>query len=153
MKLYTFSLQVCHVTLNGNAKKIGGAGLYVEVDETLLFRRKYNRGHRIKGEKIRIVGGICRETKERFAVRVKNRSRSELWKALRKHIAPKSILVTDGYVGYTGVAGNLGFAAHETVIHKDEFVNSIFQEIHTNTVEGMWGKMKRLISRTGSNGN
>lgn len=81
---------------------------------------------------------------------MKNRSRAEIVKALRKHIAKDSILVTDGYVGYTGVAITLGFAAHEVVIHKENFVNPIFREIHTNTVENMWGKLKRVVARTGS---
>lgn len=61
-------------------------------------------------------------------------------------------MVTDGYVVYTGVASALKLAAHEVVVHKENFVNPMFREIHTNTVEGMWGKLKKQVGRTGTNG-
>lgn len=144
--------QVCHKIIRKARKKIGGSGLHVEVDESFLFRRKYHRGHKIKGEDVWILGGICRETKESFVVRIANRGRKSIWDELRRHIAPGSILVTDGYVVYSGVASALNFSAHEVVVHKDNFVNPIFREIHTNTIEGMLGKLKRQIGRTGTNG-
>ena len=51
--------------------KIGGEGLTIEIDETLMSRRKYHRG-RILSEKW-IFGGICRETGEIFAYLVPDR--------------------------------------------------------------------------------
>ena len=35
--------------LRTNSEQIGGEGVIVEVDETLLGRRKSNRGHKVEG--------------------------------------------------------------------------------------------------------
>ena len=137
--------------VNSQRKKIGGLGKWVEVDEAHLFRRKYNRGRRVAGEHVWIFGGICRETKERFIVRVPDRKKSTLWPLLRKFVAPGSILVTDDFKSYVGVAAALGFAAHETVTHKYNFVNPLFPEIFTNGVECMWAKFKKSVKRAGNN--
>jgi len=134
------------------SKKIGGPGLFVEVDEAHLFRRKYNRGHKIKGESVWLLGGLCRNTKERFVVRVPNRKKVTIWPILKKKIARGSILVTDDFKSYTGVALALGFSAHEIVIHKYHFVNPVFREIFTNNIECCWGKVKKLVHNSGTNG-
>ncbi|ODM87571.1 hypothetical protein Ocin01_19111 [Orchesella cincta] len=94
--------EVCHTSIKKNSTKIGGLGKFVEVDEAHLFRRKYNRGHRVQGESIWILGD----------------------KALE-------------------------FLAHETVVHRTDFVNPIFREIFTNTIECVWGKLKRTVRRGG----
>jgi len=56
---------------------IGGEGIIVEIDESKLGKRKYNRGHRVKG--IWVVGGV-EITPERcmFAVIVQDRSADTL---------------------------------------------------------------------------
>jgi len=53
-------------------EKVGGPGLSVEIDETLLTRRKYNTG-RLQ-EQIWVFGGICRENSAKFLEFVPNRN-------------------------------------------------------------------------------
>ena len=43
---------------------IGGEGIMVEIDESKLGRRKYNRGHRVDG--ILVVGGIEKTPEKRM---------------------------------------------------------------------------------------
>ena len=54
--------QICFEWWLQNAPKIGGPGLTVEVDETVVYKRKYQRGRLVR--EVWIVGGICRETRE-----------------------------------------------------------------------------------------
>jgi len=129
--------QVCQAAIAVSSQKIGGPGCFVEVDEAHLFRRKYNRGHRILGESVWIIGGVCRSTKQKFAIRVPDRKKRTIWPILKRKIARGSILITDDFKTYKGVDKACGFAAHEVVVHKYDFVNPIFREIFTNTVECM----------------
>ena len=47
-----------------NSQPIGGPGIIVQIDETLVFKRKYNRGRNI--QQIWMVGGIAPETNNFF---------------------------------------------------------------------------------------
>jgi hypothetical protein len=47
---------------NSYLKKIGGKNDIVEIDESKSCKRKYNKGHQVKGTWI--VGGISRKTKK-----------------------------------------------------------------------------------------
>jgi hypothetical protein len=44
----------------GSSQKIGGPNKTVEIDENKFGRRKYNRGHKVKGQLV--FGGIERES-------------------------------------------------------------------------------------------
>ena len=56
----------------------------VEIDETLMYRRKYNRGRLLND--VWIFGGICREDGRVFAVVVENRKEETLWDQILQHI-------------------------------------------------------------------
>lgn len=59
-----------------NFHAIGGPGMIVEIDETKVGKRKYNRGHRVEGQWV--FGGICRETGDVFMIPVPDRTRATL---------------------------------------------------------------------------
>jgi hypothetical protein len=54
----------CAILRNETARKIGGVGLHVQIDECLFSKRKYNVGREVR--KMWVVGGICYETNEVF---------------------------------------------------------------------------------------
>ncbi|CAG2250621.1 unnamed protein product [Mytilus edulis] len=53
---------------NIKPQKIGGPSLMVEIDEAKFGKRKYNRGRVV--DRNWVLGGICRETKEMFLMKV-----------------------------------------------------------------------------------
>uniref|UniRef100_A0A0G4FPV6 ISXO2-like transposase domain-containing protein n=1 Tax=Chromera velia CCMP2878 TaxID=1169474 RepID=A0A0G4FPV6_9ALVE len=123
-------------------EKIGGPDVIVEVDESKFGKRKFHRGHRVEG--VWVVGGVERTLEKRFfAVPVPDRSAETLYKVLKKHIHPESILYSDCWKAYNGPAAEI-FADHWWVNHSKYFVDPL-TGIHTNTIEGTWNGLKRFI--------
>lgn len=104
------------------------------------------------GESIWILGGVDRQSKRRFIVRVPDRKKRTLWPILRRHVAPGSLLMTDDFASYKGIDRALGFHAHQSVVHRENFKDPLFPEVYTNGVECLWSKLKRHVRRTGTNG-
>ena len=77
----------------------------VEIDESLIFKRKTNRGRLLNGEQESnwIFGGICRETGEAFLVRVQDRSARTLLAAIRENIMPGTRVISDCWRSYQGL--------------------------------------------------
>ena len=45
-----FCREICEVTIERSSQQIGGEGLNVHIDETRVGKRKYQRGHFVKGQ-------------------------------------------------------------------------------------------------------
>lgn len=105
---------------------IGGEGVEVEIDESLLGRRKYNRGRIINGTWI--FGAIEKESKKLFIVPVKKRSRKVLLRIIKKRIAPGSIILSDKWRAYNCLDKE-GYT-HKSVNHSTNFVDPI-SKAHT----------------------
>jgi transposase-like protein len=121
---------------------IGGPNIIVEIDETKLGKRKYNREHRVDG--VWVVGGVERTLERRiFLVEVQERTKETLFEIIQRHVNPGSIIHTDLWRGYTGLRLINGYQ-HHTVNHSMEFIvpNTT---IHTNTIEGTWNGLKMQI--------
>jgi len=71
-----------------NQNSIGGAGVIVEIDETLLVRRKYNRGRQLS--QVWVFGGIERDSKKKFVVPLvgSDRSADTLIPLIKQFILP-----------------------------------------------------------------
>ena len=67
-----------------NSNKIGGRGKTVEVDETLMSKKKNYKGKELP--EIWVVGGICRETDECFAEVAEDRTAETLEELLQCNI-------------------------------------------------------------------
>jgi transposase-like protein len=128
-----------------NFQKIGGIGTTVEVDESLIFKRKNHVGRLLYSEieHTWVVGGICRETRECFAVRVQDRSEQTLSAVLTQHILKGTKIITDCWRGYQKL-DEQGFF-HSKVNHSQNFVDPSDPLIHTNTIERQWRVLKELI--------
>ena len=81
---------------------IGDENIIVEVDESKLGKRKYNRGHKVEG--VWVVGGIERtDERKAFIVPVQDQTKQTLLQVIRKHVEPGSIIYTDLWRGYAGL--------------------------------------------------
>ena len=87
---YSFCRKICDIVINVDSQPIGGPGHIVEIDETHVRTRKYNRGRtsRSQREQIWVFGGIDRDTKEAFAVDVPKRDKATLMPLIHKFIRP-----------------------------------------------------------------
>lgn len=121
---------------------IGGPGVVIEIDETKLGKRKYNRGHRVDG--VWVLAGIERtEAARTFLVPLPDRKGETLLNFISKHVLPGSIIHTDCWRGYENITKVLGFE-HITVNHSLTFKNTETGGC-TNTVEGLNNGLKMKI--------
>lgn len=137
----SFYDQLVASNIDADDTRIGGQGIIVEIDESKMGKRKYNRGHRVDG--VWIVGGVERTTERRcFALSVMDRTAETLRAIISSHVNPGSIVYTDMWRGYQDLE-SLGLI-HQTVNHSEHFRDPV-TGVHTNTVEGMWNGVKMNV--------
>jgi hypothetical protein len=124
---------------------IGGEGYTVEIDETLLFRRKNNVGRILSNEitKTWYFGGICRETDKIFIIPVEKRDSVTLNEAILNHILPGTRIISDCWRGYNSVQ-DLNYL-HDKVNHSQNFIDPKDSTIHTQKIERLWKSLKQTI--------
>lgn len=121
---------------------IGGSGIEVQIDETKLGKRKYERGHRVEG--VWCVGGVEKTAKRRmFLVPVEKRDESTFREVIKKHVAPGSIITSDCWSGYNFLKSDENYI-YKQVNHSKHFKDPI-TGTNTNTIEGTWFAVKRTI--------
>lgn len=125
---------------SGEQPTIGGAGLDVEIDETVISHRKYNRGRIL--DTVWVFGGICRQTKEAFAIVVPDRTAPTLTQEIADHIEQGTTIHSDSWAAYKQIEAipNKNYT-HYCVNHSQNFVNPQ-NGSHTQTVERMWRDLK-----------
>jgi transposase-like protein len=129
-------------TLSEIDQQIGGQDIVVEIDETKLGKRKYNRGHRVDG--VWIVAGVEKtEQRKVFLIRVQNRKADTLLGIISRYVLSGSIVHTDMHKGYAQIQSSLGFI-HNTVNHSKGYKNPI-TGFTTNTIEGTNNALKIMI--------
>ncbi len=126
----------------------------VEIDETYLggsWRNK-RKSTRIQGSKRgrgtskQAVFGILCRSGQVWAEVVPNVEANTLMPLLRKQVAKGSIVCSDTFRSYTGVAAR-GYV-HRLVKHdQQEYVDA--QGNHINGLEGFWGYLKRKLVAKG----
>lgn len=91
-----FCSEVCDNWLQ-NQDPIGGQDIEVEIDETLIVRRKYNRARTLS--QIWLFGGIERNSKQSFVVALtdpnEQKNKETLLRLIRKFVLPGSIIYSD----------------------------------------------------------
>jgi hypothetical protein len=96
---------------------IGGEGIIVEVDESKLAKRKYNRGHTVEGAWV--FGGVERTPERKiFLVEVADRTSETLLEIMSSHIRAGSIVYSDMWNGYSSIEKILGLR-HEVINHSE----------------------------------
>lgn len=124
--------------------KLGGVGKTVEIDETLISRRKYNRGRIIK--QTWVFGCFERESRKIFITPVVNRSAETLLGFIKNHIENGTTIISDCWKAYD-LLSNEGFT-HLKVNHSLNFVDPI-SGAHTQNIERLWRDVKNNIPKFG----
>jgi transposase-like protein len=137
-----FCRETMLVFLEGSSVKIGGPNRTVEIDESKFGRRKYHRGHPVKGQWV--FGGVERESGETFLVPVPDRTADTLMTVIRDWIEPCTTVISDSWAAYRNLDAQ-GYT-HRTVNHSIQFVNP-HTWAHTNTIERTWRSVKAFLGQ------
>jgi transposase-like protein len=124
-----------------------------EADELYIGGSESNKHANKKGlsEKIPVLGIVNRDTKQVISHKVSSTNYITLGEAIMKQVEPDSNLITDGFSAYETLGR---FYKHNTVNHssgeyvKEVIVNKKKFKAHTNTIEGFFGMVRRVIDGT-----
>ena len=124
------------------------------VDETYIFKRKYNYGRRARQKPfwMATVTGISRDGKCISTIRkqINNKKKETLQGIVKKHTvkSKKSLVMTDCLKAYKGLSDYLN---HKTVNYSRKGRHRFVTEdgIHTNNAESCHSAIKRAIRRQG----
>ncbi|XP_067121834.1 zinc finger protein 585A-like [Centruroides vittatus] len=130
-----FRLVMMIAVENVSSFKIGGPGRTVEIDETVIARRKYEKGRKLKGTTW-VVGGVCREDNACFVCKVNDRSEETLNWIISKFVKSGSTVFTDEWKGYNHIDDLEGVEiVPKTVNHSKNFVDPQTGVVHTQKIE------------------
>ncbi|VDL81224.1 unnamed protein product [Nippostrongylus brasiliensis] len=116
-----------------------------DVDETLVTKRKYNRGRWTRQHQW-LFGGYERGSGNSFLVLVRRRDARTLLKLITKYIRPGTTIISDSWRAYNGISSLPQGYLHLTVNHRMNFVD-LNSGAHTQNIECHWQKFKALAKR------
>jgi transposase len=123
--------------------KLGGQ---VEMDETYIggHRKGTGTGRPAPGDKklTPVVGVVERQGKVIALVTPDVRS-GTLLKIVRDNVLPSTLIYTDEFNAYDGIAFMPHGYSHQRIRHADKVY--AVGDVHTNTIEGFWSLVKRGI--------
>lgn len=93
-----FCRQVCIDPVNTQVRPIGGPDKFVEIDESLFSKKKYNRG--MPRPEQWVFGGVERGTGRCFMVPVKQRNADTLIPIITEYILPGTTIISDKWKAY-----------------------------------------------------
>ncbi|KAG8226306.1 hypothetical protein J437_LFUL002745 [Ladona fulva] len=133
----SFVRELCREDILASHAKLGGEGVTVEVDETLLGRRKSNVGRPLMGQWV--LGGIERGSRKVFFPVIPDRTADTLLRYIRRYVA-RTTLITDCWKGYSCLREDPS-CKHLTVNHSENFVDPVIGA-HTQNIERVWREVK-----------
>lgn len=138
-----FIREVCSSKLMNLNPKIGGPGKIIQIDESVIYKAKYNLGHALFARKKWILGFYDVEHKVGFVRFLQDRSADTLNTLIMEHVEPGSEIHTDCWAGYNNIVclDVTPRYIHKTVNHSRNFVDPI-TGCHTNNVEAFWSSLK-----------
>lgn len=120
---------------------LGGPNQVVQIDESVVARRKYNVGRLLQTQWV--FGAYDVNAKLGYIQLVPDRSAATLLPIIANVIAPGSIVHSDSWAAYNRVA-QLGYQ-HGMVNHTLNFVSPA--GVHTQNVERYWRTVKQKLKR------
>lgn len=131
-----------------NQNSIGGAGIIVEVDETVIVHREYERGRALS--QIWLLGGVERLTKKKFVIPLagpigKQRdNQGTLLPLVKRFVHAGSVVMTGQWGAYQKLKDH-GYTHHVV----DDSVDPEKPEIHIQNIELLWRDLKEWVKRKG----
>ncbi|KAL2088678.1 hypothetical protein ACEWY4_015577 [Coilia grayii] len=150
--------EVCVSALNRlkeRGMRIGGRHRFVVVDESkFAHKRKYHRGRcgntwRRKRTWVFGMLEVNGHSRRPILRLVKNRSRRNLLRHIRRHVRTSACIVTDEWRAYKNQLSQYGYRQF-SVWHKQNFVNPE-NNAHTQHIERAWQTYKNQIWRLRGN--
>ena len=131
---------------SGTNGLIGGPNKTVEIDETLMCKRKNDKGRDLN--EIWLFGGICREDHKVFAYVVDDRKAETLYDIILDNIAYGTTIISDSWKGYHLIDSQPlpNVYNHIYVDHSKNFVDPI-TKAYTQNIERLWRELKRINKR------
>jgi transposase len=115
----------------------------VEIDETVIRRRKYNRG---RPKKQWLFGGIDRKDGKVFCVLVPDRKSETVLPIMSTNVKPGSHIISDCLSSYDDIK-NGGIYMHSAVNHSQNFVPPHDSGTHTQNIASVWSSLKHTFKR------
>jgi len=138
---YQFLREKCSETLISNPNyTFGGPGVVVQIDESLIARRKYNVGRVVEPQWV--FGIYDTNTKLGHIELVEDRSAATLIPLIQKYVLPGSTIHSDQWPAYNSL-NQLGYN-HLTVNHSQNFVDPNTGTC-TNAIEAYWSRVKKNV--------
>ena len=114
--------------MQASAPLLGGAGVFVAIDETFFTKKKYVRGGFVgrytMGMLTCVLGmiEICLATRRatgrvRLLI-IQNRDKSTIYAAIRQHVQRGSLIFTDGFKSYLWLSRRFSGFVHIWVNHR-----------------------------------
>lgn len=145
---YSFYRDTCSFNLLHIEERLGNNDGIVEIDETLMFKRKNNIGRTL--QQFWVFGLYDNNEKRGYLELVENREADTLIPIIQRWVLPGAIIHSDGWRAYN-LLSSLGFR-HFVVNHRENFVDPTTGAC-TNHVEAFWSTIKKKLKRVaGSSG-
>lgn len=142
--LFREALELFALQISRTEGKIGGPNTVVEIDETKIGKRKYNRGRLQEGTWI--LGMLERQSGNIRLIKcpLNKRDQKTLFELIIENVEPNTTIMTDKWKGYSSLSGSFH---HLTVNHTYNFIDPL-SHASTQQIEATWSSLKRGILRT-----
>lgn len=141
---FQYFRDICSRWLIDNPIRLGGPGVVVEIDESVMAKRKYHRGHAVRE---RWVFGLY-DTQQKIGHLkfVYDRTRETLLPIIEEIVLPGTEIHSDCWRSYLAIPAIpvIPNYIHKTVNHTENFVDPN-SEACTNHVECFWKNAKQKI--------
>jgi len=137
---YQYFRDICSWKLLTTPIVLGGVGRIVQIDESVMAKAKYNRGHQLHAKQRWVFGVYDPVDKVGYIQLVDKRDANTLLPIIQRVVAPGSTVWSDEWAAYRQL-NQLGYV-HHTVNHSENFKDPVTGTC-TNHVEAYWCAVKR----------
>lgn len=145
---YSYCREIAEVISSNSTLKLGGTNKPVQIDETFLTKRKYNRGRITEQMTITVLGMYCKEDKTGLFFKVNSKSKADLWPYKKQYVDPTTTTIcTDSAKQYCNVQNLFSEKCqHLTTNHSiGEYVDKNNSKNTINDLENQNKLLKKAI--------